>query len=113
MPQFLLKPAFLLGGYLVLTILNVLDGYTTWQVLKPDKFHLELNPAARWLFRKLGLRRGILAAETLWISFYTIGLAFLATLSLLLPLILLSLGIIVFGWVVWDGFRIIRKMKKR
>lgn len=96
--------------YILLTLLNLLDGYTTWQVLKPDNYHREVNPLARWLFRRLGLMNGIIVAETLWISFYTLLLAFLGTLSLLYPLLLLLLGILVFGWVVWDGFRLMRKL---
>jgi len=100
-----------LSLYALLTLLNLLDGYTTWHVLKPDKYHREVNPLARWIFRKLGLMNGIIVAETLWISFYTLLLAFLAGFGLLVPLILLLLGIAVFSWVVWDGLRLMRKLK--
>lgn len=40
-------------------ILNILDAHSTWLVLRPDKYHRERNPIARWVFKKLELPMGI------------------------------------------------------
>jgi hypothetical protein len=109
---FIAQPLVLIIAYMVFTILNILDGYTTWHVLKPDNFHREINPVARWLFRKLGIPNGIIIVEGVWIAFYTLLLCFLASLALFLPGLLLLGGILVFAWVAGDGFRLIRKRKQ-
>jgi len=59
--------------------LNILDAHSTWLVLKPDFYHRERNPIARWIFRKLHLPRGII----------------------IFKLILLTL----LGWFIWHWHR--------
>ncbi|HNT52625.1 MAG TPA: DUF5658 family protein, partial [Candidatus Syntrophosphaera sp.] len=53
------QPVLLLILFCVFVLLNVLDGHSTWMVLRPNRYHRERNPVARWVFRKLGLPRGI------------------------------------------------------
>ena len=57
----------LVALYSILVALNLLDGFSTWLVLKPNHYHRERNPVARWMFIKLGLTRGLVLAEVLWI----------------------------------------------
>jgi hypothetical protein len=54
--------------YGVFVILNLADGITTWIFVHPDNYHREANPLARWIFTKLGITRGIILAEVLWIG---------------------------------------------
>ena len=49
----------LAGQFGIFVALNILDGHSTWKVIQPNHFHRERNPLARWIFRKLGLPRGI------------------------------------------------------
>ncbi|MFO8145095.1 MAG: hypothetical protein R6T89_05150 [Candidatus Syntrophosphaera sp.] len=40
--------AVLIALYAAFVVFNVLDGYSTWKVLRPDHYARELNPVARW-----------------------------------------------------------------
>jgi len=53
--------------FIIFVILNILDGHSTWKVLYPDKHHREMNPLARWVFRKLGVTKGIITYKTVLI----------------------------------------------
>lgn len=101
--------------YLALVALNLLDGISTWHFVRPGHFHREANPLARWMFRKLGITRGIILAELLWIGL--ISLIFFLTWSM--PVLgsvliaLLAIGIVVFAYVVIDNFRFLRRIRQR
>jgi len=41
-------------------IVNIFDAHSTYLVLKPNHYHRERNPLARWVFRKLGIPQGII-----------------------------------------------------
>ncbi|MFO7660164.1 MAG: DUF5658 family protein [Candidatus Cloacimonadaceae bacterium] len=99
--------------YIVYFILNVFDGITTWIILKPDHFNRELNPAAKWIFIKLGIPRGIIITEAAVLAVLTPLIFWLAAVNLNLIKILLLIAVLIFTWVVADGFRIIHRMKRK
>ncbi|HOV16491.1 MAG TPA: DUF5658 family protein [Candidatus Cloacimonadota bacterium] len=51
--KILMSEKVLCGQCLVFLLLNILDGYTTWLVMKPDHYERERNPIARYVFKKL------------------------------------------------------------
>ncbi|MCB5247374.1 MAG: DUF5658 family protein [Candidatus Cloacimonetes bacterium] len=101
--------------YGALVVLNILDGVSTWIVVRPNHYHRERNPLARWIFTKLGITKGIILSETLWIGFIS-GIFFLLFrhpfLSSVL-LILLCLGVLIFLQVVSGNFRAWQKIRQR
>lgn len=99
--------------YIVYFILNVFDGITTWIILKPDHFNREMNPVARWIFIKLGIPRGIIITEAGVLAILTPLIFWLAAVNLVLVKILLGIAVLIFIWVVADGFRIINRMKRK
>ncbi len=101
--------------YAILVALNVLDGVSTWKVLKPHHFHRERNPLARWMFLKLGLTRGVILAEVLWIGFISTVFFMLFRHPVLnsVLLILLCLGVLIFLYVVSGNFRTWRRIRQR
>ena len=94
-------------------ILNVLDGLTTWLIIKPDKFQREANPVARWLFIKMGIPNGIIIVEAVWISTVSLVVFWVAGRNMLLAKMLLGLGFVVFGWIVQGSFRIMKKLGQK
>jgi hypothetical protein len=101
--------------YGALVVLNSLDGYSTWKVLRPSHYHREHNPVARRLFQKLGLKLGIVVAEILWIGFITL-LFFLLWRNPMFNgalLVLLGLGVLAFSFVVVGNFRAWGRLRKR
>lgn len=98
--------------FALLVVLNSLDGFSTWKVLRPAHFHRERNRIARRLFLKLGIPRGIIVAEALWIGCLTAIFLLLRRDPVLDPLLtgLLAIGVTIFSWVVISNFREVRKM---
>lgn len=102
--------------YVSLLTLNLLDGHSTWRVLRPRHLSRERNPLARWIFSKLGVLRGIIVAEMLWMGFIT-AVVFLALglgspiLEKLLPALLI-LGNLVFLIVVISNYLVLRKIRR-
>lgn len=105
---------FILYGSLL--ALNLLDGHSTWRVLRPRHLSRERNPLARWIFSKLGVPRGIIVAEILWMGFIT-AVVFLAlgqdnpAVEKLL-LVLLLLGNLVFLAVVVSNYIVLHKIRR-
>lgn len=100
--------------YGVLVALNSLDGYSTWKVLKPHHYRRERNPLARRIFQKLGIPRGIIVAELLWIGFISLVFFLLWDKPALngVLLVLLCIGVLAFTWVVASNFRAYRRIKE-
>ena len=105
----------LVALYFILVALNLLDGLSTWQVLKPNHYHRERNPAARWMFIKLGLTRGLVLAEVLWIGFISavFFLTFTHPVWNVALLVLLCVGVLVFLRVVSGNFRAWQSIRQR
>lgn len=101
--------------YIVLVVLNVLDGVSTWKVVRPKHLHRERNPVARWIFAKLGLLPGILLAEFLWISAITAVVFLLGSLPVwgYVVLALLFIGIAIFTWIVLNNLKNWRLIRSR
>ncbi len=99
--------------YLVLVALNLLDGFTTWKFVKPDHYGREANPIARWLFSRLGILRGIILAEALWIGLISLvfWLAWDAPVFSDILLALLIVGILVFSYVVANNLLMLRRTR--
>ena len=100
----------LYGGYL---LLNVLDGLTTWIIIRPDKFHREANPVARWLFIKLGIPRGIIIVEGVVQGLMTLLIFWLLGTIPWMAYTVLGVGNAIFGWIVIGSLKIIRDLRKR
>lgn len=107
--------SLLIALYAALIGLNVLDGYSTWKVIRPDHYRRERNPLAHWIFRGLGIPLGIIVAELLWTGL--ISLVFFLLWDepgIKLPLlILLGLGVAVFAGVSLNNFRVHRTIRRR
>lgn len=99
--------------YAAYAVLNILDGITTWVILRPDKFHLELNPVAKWIFIKLGIPQGIIITEMGVLSLLSLAIFFFAATHMTLMKIILSVAVIFFIWLVIDNFLIIRKLNRK
>jgi hypothetical protein len=96
----------------IFLLLNILDGHSTWLVVRPDHYERERNPIARWVFRKLRLPRAI----PLFKAFLLLMLALViwywqsdkATLN-----IALSIGNVLFVIVVWHNYKVHKLISKR
>lgn len=99
--------------YGVYLILNVLDGVSTWLVLRPDHFEREANPVAKRIFVALGIPRGIIVTECAVLTVLTPLIFFLAGTQLELALALLLAADLVFLWVVLDNFRIAWRYQRK
>jgi hypothetical protein len=93
-------------------ILNILDAHSTWLVLRPDNYHRERNPIARWVFKKLMLPMGIvffkasiLGPLSIFIMYWW-NEAFTINLALLIGN-LLYLYVVIHNYKVQKGYRIV------
>jgi hypothetical protein len=95
----------------IFVILNILDGHSTYIVLRPNHYAREKNPVAKWVFRKLGILRGIIIWKTLLLSalIYLMFTQYL-TEPYMLNIILLVANVF-FLWVVVHNYRVHRKLK--
>ncbi len=105
----------LIALYAVLVGLNALDGISTWKVMRPDHLSREHNPLARWIFKQLGILRGIIVVEILWIACIS-AVFFLLWKNPALNLALLALlcvGILAFTFVVSSNFRVYGRLRRK
>jgi hypothetical protein len=102
----------LLAQCILFLILNVLDGVSTWLVIRPNHYERERNPIARWVFRKLKLPGGMVFFKAVILS--SMGL-FTATnwMEVLTINIGLLFGNLVFITAVWHNFKVRKKYKLR
>jgi cytochrome bd-type quinol oxidase subunit 2 len=97
----------------IFTILNILDAHSTWLVIRPHHYGRERNPVARWVFKKLGLPRGIIIFKIAIFAILIPAGVYYATLEPLTLNIVLIVANIVFGLVVYNNYRIYRRMMRR
>lgn len=95
----------LMVGTMVFLVLNVLDGHSTWLVIRPCHYHRERNPVARWAFRKLGLPHGIAIFKALvFLVLIPAGAWYAAHDARTLNIVLVVANLL-FCYVVWHNYR--------
>ena len=110
-PPILMSNTLLQVQCILFLILNALDGYSTWLVLKPDNYHRERNPIARWVFRKLKVPFSIVFFKVFLLSLLGIFFAYWWRESLTLNIGLL-IGNLLYIYVVQHNFRVYRQNEK-
>lgn len=98
---------------LIFIMLNILDAHSTWLVIRPNHYRREKNPVARWVFKKLGLPRGIIIFKVVIFAILIPAGVYYAVLEPLTLNIVLIVANIVFGLVVHNNYRIHRRMARR
>jgi len=99
-------PLYTLILGVVFILLNVLDGHSTWGVLKPDHYERERNPVARWIFRKLGLVRGIVSFKALLMIFLAGCVGYYSAYDPGTINVVLLVSDLLFLWVVRHNYRV-------
>lgn len=105
------KPFLSLLLTLVFIILNILDGHSTFLVLKPHHYQREKNPVARWIFKKLGIPRGIIIFKTLLLVVLILAISYYAAWDALTINVTLLVADLVFLLVVLHNYRVYRRMR--
>ncbi|HNX00796.1 MAG TPA: DUF5658 family protein [Candidatus Cloacimonadota bacterium] len=95
----------------VFVILNILDGHSTYIVLRPNHYARERNPIAKWVFKKLGILPGIIIWKTLLLAvmIYLIFTQYMEEAYLLNIILLVANGF--FTWVVIHNYKVYRRLK--
>jgi len=96
---------------LVFLSLNILDGWSTWLVLKPNHYERERNPIARWVFRTLKLPAGVIFFKALLLSWLGVFIAYYHKEALTINIALL-IGNLLFLYVVRHNFNVHRKYEQ-
>lgn len=96
---------------LVFLSLNILDGWSTWLVLKPDHYDRERNPVARRVFRTLKLPAGLVLFKAVLLSCLGVFIAYYWHESLTINIALL-IGNLLFLYVVRHNFKVHRKYEQ-
>ncbi|MBW6513839.1 MAG: hypothetical protein K0B87_03680 [Candidatus Syntrophosphaera sp.] len=110
--SFFSHPALLIVLFVIFILLNILDGHSTWMVIKPNHFRRERNPVARWIFRKLGIPRGIVIFKVVLLAILAVAFAIYARHETFLPSVILLVANLVFLLVVIHNYRIHRRIRQ-
>jgi hypothetical protein len=95
----------------IFSILNILDGHSTFLVVINSNLKSERNPFARFLFRKLGLKTGIILLKSF--SILIILLAYIWIRDLRYELnIILTIANVFYLFVVFNNYRNYRNIQK-
>ena len=97
---------------LLFLLLNVLDGWTTWLVIKPDHYSRERNPVARWVFRRLKIPAGIVLFKALLLGFLGVFIAYWWREALTIN-IALTVGNLLYIYVVQHNLRVHKKYERQ
>lgn len=108
--QFFSRLPLLGFQFIIFVILNILDGHSTWKVLYPDKYHREMNPLARWVFRKLGVTKGIITYKSILILIIGVLMGHYARKETLSLNIILTVANIVFLITVLHNYKVYHKI---
>ncbi len=90
-------------------LLNILDAHSTYLVMRPTHFRRERNPIARWVFRKLGIPRGIVIFKVVLLAILIPAMGFYAGNDLFTINIVLMVSDLIFALVVINNYHIYRK----
>lgn len=96
----------------IFSFLNILDGHSTYLVVSNSSLKNEKNPIARFIFRKIGLKPGIISIKSLSILVVVFALIFYKSLISEL-LISLSIADVLYTLVVINNYKVYKKVKKR
>jgi len=105
-------PILSIGITIVFLLLNVLDAHSTYLVIKPHYYEREKNPIARWVFRKLGIPRGIVIFKVLLMSILIVAIAYYAAWDPLTINIAMLIADVLFLVVVLHNYRIARRLNR-
>ncbi len=96
----------------VFCTLNLLDGHSTYQVLKPYYYHRERNPVARWVFRRMGLPQGIVVFKAIILGMLIPAMSYYAAHDPFTINIVLVVSGVVFTLVVLHNYRVYNRIKE-
>ena len=99
--------------FAVFVALNVLDGHSTWLLLRPDHYRRERNPVARWFFRLCGLPRGIVIFKLVLLLLLGVASFYYARFDPFTINIVLLVANLVFLLVVLHNYKVYRRLKGR
>ncbi|PKN72793.1 MAG: hypothetical protein CVU50_05560 [Candidatus Cloacimonetes bacterium HGW-Cloacimonetes-3] len=102
--------AFTLVLTCVFLLLNILDGHSTYLVLKPNHYEREKNPIARWVFRKLQIPRGIVIFKVILMSILIVAIAYYAAWDPFTINIAMLIANLLFTLVVLHNYRIAKRL---
>ena len=107
--KYIMSDNMLLVAQCVLfVVLNILDGYTTWLVMKPNHCDRERNPIARWVFKTLKPPASIIFFKALVLGFLGDFIAYWWNEALTINLALL-IGNLLFIFVVHHNYKVHKK----
>ena len=104
------KPLLTMLLMAVFLVLNVLDGHSTYLVLRPHNYHREKNPVARWIFRKLKLPTGIIIFKTVILAVVIPAVCYYAAWDASTINITMLIADLLFLWVVQHNYRVYKKL---
>ena len=99
-------------NYTLFIILNILDGHSTFLVLKPHHYHRERNPIARWVFRKIQIPRGIIIFKAVLLGILIPAMAFYAGNDVFTINIVMLSSNLLFILVVIHNYKIAKRIRK-
>jgi hypothetical protein len=94
----------------VFIILNGLDAHSTWLVLKPNNYHRERNPIARWVFRQLKIPGAIIFYKAIVLGFLCVFISNWWKEALTINVALL-IGNLLFIFVVLHNYKVYRNYR--
>ncbi|MGB4261619.1 MAG: DUF5658 family protein [Candidatus Cloacimonas acidaminovorans] len=107
------SPVFTLILCIIFLLLNILDGHSTYLVLKPDKYHREKNPLARWVFQKLKIPAGIIIFKTILMSILILAIAYFSAWEPLTVNIAMLIADLLFLVVVLHNYHLYFRLSRK
>ena len=107
------SPALTLILSIIFLLLNILDGHSTYLVLKPDKYQREKNPLARWVFKKLKIPAGIIIFKTVLMAVLILAIAYYAAWEPFTVNIAMLIADIFFLLVVLHNYRLYFRLTRK
>ena len=97
---------------IIFLLLNVLDGHSTWLVIRPHHYYREKNPIARWVFRRLGVPHGIVLFKAGLLSILILAGSFYGAWETFTLNIVLIVADLLFTYVVVHNYRLYRTLRR-
>lgn len=107
------KPLLTLLLSAIFLVLNVLDGHSTYLVIRPANYQRERNPIARFIFRKLKVPAGIIIFKSVILAIVIPAIAYYAAWDAFTINIVMTVADLLFLWVVHHNYRIYRTQISR